>query len=194
MEIQQPHLNSIENVSIRCKAKQLIRRPEFTIDEIEDIKQELTLHVFEHRHKFDPQIAKYTTFFSRLIDNKVSNMIRYRKQAKRDCRRANCSLNDHIFDEDGETIERAATISQDEIDMRADRRHRNINDETDFQIDISQVLAALPENLRQIAKLLMKYTIAEVVRRCGIPRSTFYDKYIKPLEKYLEDKDLDKYL
>jgi RNA polymerase sigma-70 factor (ECF subfamily) len=178
---------------IRYKARQLTRRPGFTEFDQEDLEQEMILDLLERLPKYDSSKATQNTFVARVIENKISKLIRYRKTRKRDYRCEGCSLNDEILDENEMPIERSQTISQDECDIRLGLRNRICGEQNQLQIDISWALSELPENLREIAECLKTKTITETAQGLNIPRATLYDS-IKRLRLLFEDKDLKAYL
>jgi len=176
------------------KARQLVGKAGFTWDDVEDIEQELALDLLERLAKFDPAKATYNTFVARIVERKISKLIRHRMQEMRDYRREDGSLNDPIDNGRGETSERLQTISQDEHDRRTGRHTRPAAERMDLQIDVSGVLAELPPELRRAAELLMTMTVAQAARALGIPRSTFYDTHLAKLREVFEARGLRDYL
>jgi len=176
------------------KARQLVGTAGFTWDDVEDIEQDLTLDLLERLAKFDPAKATYNTFVARIVERKISKLIRHRMQEMRDYRREDGSLNDPIDNGRGETSERLQTISQDEHDARTGRHTRPAAERMDLQIDVRQALAELPQELRRAGELLMTMPVAQAARAMGIPRSTFYDAYLAKLRRAFEDRGLRDYL
>jgi len=194
MKTVQHQVSSYAADLIRYKARQLVGKAGFTRDDILDLEQEMTLDLLSRLPKFNPNKAAHNTFVARVIEHKISKMIRYRTQDMRDYRKEACSLNDPIVDGDGDTVDRAATIDQDEANIHSCKCHRTREHESDFRLDVSLTLTDLPEDLREVAELLRHHTIAEVARKPGMPRSTFYDTHIARLREIFEDKGLDQYI
>ncbi len=159
---------------IRCKARQLVGKAGLTRDDVEDLEQEMTLDLLLRLPKFDPNKAAHTTFVARVIERKISKLIRDRKREKRDHRRASGSLNEPIVDGESGTTERVHTISQDVVDVRHRRRDRTREEEAKLRFDVSLVLRELPEDLQAVASQLMGETITEAAKSLGVPRSTLY--------------------
>ena len=174
---------------IRRKARQLVGKAGFTRDDVEDLEQEMTLDLLERLPKFDPDKAAHTTFVARVIERKISKLFRARKRERRDYRRESGSLNDPITDGEGESTERACTIGQDEVNIRAGRRNRTREEEARLHFDVSLVLSGLPEDLRAVAEQLMAGTITEAAKSLGMPRSTLYGA-IGRLRPFFENADL----
>ncbi len=190
---QQQEISDYAAVLIRCKARQLVGRAGFTWDDVEDLEQEMTLDLLSRLPKFDPEKAAHTTFVARIVERKISNLFRDRRREKRDYRREFGSLNDHIQDGEGETIERAYTIDQDDVDIRMGHRHRSREEEAHLRLDVSLVMSGLPEDLREIAEVLMKTTITEAAKSLGMPRSTLYGA-VGRLRPFFENAGLGDYL
>jgi RNA polymerase sigma-70 factor (ECF subfamily) len=178
---------------IRCKARQLLGKAGFTWSDVEDLEQEMILELIQRFPKFDPAKAAHSTFAARIVEHKISKLFRHRRREMRDYRRESCSLDDTIEDAEGETIWRACTINQDEAAIRLGRRTRTREEETQLRIDISLVLAKLPDDLREIAGQLLTKSVAEVARDLGIPRTTLYES-VKRLRPFFEDTALRNYL
>jgi RNA polymerase sigma-70 factor (ECF subfamily) len=178
---------------IRHKARQLVGKAGFSWTDIEDMEQEMTLDLLSRMSNFDPDKATYNTFAARIVEHKISKLFRHRKREIRDYRREACSLDDPIEDPEGKTIRRAHTIGQDEADIRLGRRTRAHEEEAQLRIDVSLVLARLPDDLREVAERLKVETISKAARSLGIPRNTLYGS-VKRLRLLFEDYGLRDYL
>ena len=64
---------------VNIKATQLVGKAGFTLDDIDDIKQEMILDLLERLAKYDPSKSNYKLFVTCVIDRKGQNMIRYRE-------------------------------------------------------------------------------------------------------------------
>jgi RNA polymerase sigma-70 factor (ECF subfamily) len=81
---------------IRHKARQLIGKYGFTRDDYDDLQQEMMLDLLRRLGKYDPSRAGLSTFVARIVDRKVSTLIRHQRQEKRDYRRQVCSLDAQV--------------------------------------------------------------------------------------------------
>ena len=192
MDSKQNCLDEYARDTIRHKARQLIRRLGFTRDDHDDLEQEMTADLLERLPKFDPNKAAPTTFVRRVVERKISKLIRHRTQEKRDYRRETFSMNDPIGK--GGAVERAQTFSQDNHDRRMGRHSRPEDERINLRLDISFVASGLPPELKRLAELLQTHSIAEAARALGVPRSTLYDTGIARLRELFEDKDLHEYV
>lgn len=178
---------------IRKKAKQLVGRAGFTESDREDLEQEMILDLLSRLPKYDSTRAKRNTFIARVVEHKVATLIAERKAQKRDYRTPVCSLNDRLGDMEGNSIEREATINQEDYFCRTRKLTRSIEDHRDLSIDTRDVIAELPPELKKLCFRLQCQTIAEIVRETGIPRSTIYES-IKKLRALFEEAGLGDYL
>jgi len=191
---KQYELNDYALELVHHKAWQLVGKAGFTQDDVEDIEQELILDLLERLPKFDPAKAAYNTFVARLVERKISNLIRHRTQDVRDYRREICSLNEDIDVGEDEPKQRLSTISQDEQDIRWGKYDLPAEERAHLQMDVDTVLADLPPDLRQAAELLQVHPIAQVAREMGVPHATFYDNHLTRLREAFAAKGLDGYL
>lgn len=179
---------------IRHKAWQLIGKYGYTRDDYDDLKQDLMLDLLRRIGKYDPDRAALSTFVSRIVDRKISNLIRHRRQEKRDYRRQVCPLDAQVEDQDGESRGLDEIVSQDAYDDEVGRHDLPEAVRSDLKLDISQALDELPAELLDLAHRLQTKTMAEIARELGVPRSTLYEKGIARLRKIFEDKGLREYL
>ncbi len=80
-------LTSQDLLAMRLAARGLVGRHGYTRSDVEDIVQDLALHVLERMGKYDPGRGAWSTFLTRLIRNKVVHLIEYRTYQKRDYRK-----------------------------------------------------------------------------------------------------------
>lgn len=179
---------------IHHKAREVVGMPGFEGLDVEDIEQELTLDLLERLPKFNPAKATNSTFVQRLVERKISNMIRDNTREQRDPEREECSLNDDTVGEDGEIVPLGETIPEDGHDFRLGRKTRLAVDRDDLALDTAAALAELPEELRAVAEALSTMTVAEASRKLGIPRWKFYGVYLPQLRAVFDAKGLREYL
>jgi len=179
---------------IRHKARQLIGKYGFTRDDYDDLQQEMMLDLLRRLGKYDPSKAGLSTFVARIVDRKVSTLIRHQRQEKRDYRRQVCSLDAKVEDQDGQARGLDEVLSQDAFDDEVARHDRPGAERLDLRLDLTLALDELPDDLRQLALRLQTRTVAEIARELGVPRSTLYEKGIARLRKIFEDKGLREYL
>jgi RNA polymerase sigma-70 factor (ECF subfamily) len=179
--------------TIHHKARQLVGTAGFTEGDIEDIEQELRLDLLERLPRFNPAKATQKTFVARVVERRISTLIRYRTQEGRDHRRLTCSLSENIVDADGELTERASTISHDAADIRMHRRTRSREEESQLRDDVSIVLTRLPRGQRMIAEQLKTEPFIRAAKSLGRARPSLYDAR-KKMQVVFEEAGLRNYL
>lgn len=189
---KQHGINDYAENLIHHKARQLVGTAGFTRDDVEDLEQEMRLDLLQRLPNFDPSKATYNTFVSRLIERKISNLIRHRTQELRDHRCEDGSIHDPIpSSHGGDTeVERIETVTQDEQDFRLGKHTRSAEERRDLKLDISLALEKLPADLRELAEILQAMSITEAACELGIPRSTLYERIAK-LRRALEAMGLN---
>jgi RNA polymerase sigma-70 factor (ECF subfamily) len=178
---------------IRRKARQLVGRAGFNKCDEEDLEQQLRAEVLLSLPKFDPDRAHFHAFVATVVDRKAANLLRDNQAEMRDPRRIS-SLN-VTGDVDGEgPIELAGTISQCEYDHRRCRHSRGAEEQAELASDLAELMAKLPDDLRQLAEWLLKgSSMSEIARRTAVPRTTLNDR-LWHLRRRWEDTGLKDYL
>jgi len=156
---------------IQCKARSLVGQVGLTADDIEDIEQELSTHLLERLPKFNPDKASLNTFAARLVDKKISSILRHRTQEIRDSRNKPRSLNEYVPDGEGSTVQLGYTLERDE---RVGLPRLTPEQETDIRVDVESVLASLPPDVRHLAALLKHMSMSDAAKEMGMPRTTLY--------------------
>ena len=178
---------------VQCKARQLVGKAGYTWDDIKDIEQNLIQDLLERLPKFDPAKATLNTFAVRVVEGKISKLLRHRQAEMRDHRREAFSMNEEIESEEG-PMELHETIGQDEVDLRTGRYNRPAADRAHLLMDMNAVLIGLSPELRQVADMLRTQSVAEVARELGIPRRTFRDRHLAQLREAFAANRMDDYL
>jgi len=190
---KRPEINEYAESVIRVKARQLIGTAGFTSSDVADIEQELRIELLLRLPKFDPQKATYNTFVSCLVGRKCAKLVRHRMRELRDYRRNCCSLDDVVEDGDGSFTARAETMDRDETDIRTDKRARSREEQAQLRADVAFALAALPDDLRELAECVMSApTLTKAAKKLGMQRSAFYDA-LDRLRSYFSDAGLGDY-
>lgn len=135
---------------IKRKARRLAGHYGYRISDVEDIEQDLATHVFQQTHRHEPERGSREKFISRVVKNKLLNLIEQRTAKKRD-RRRDVSADDVG---DGVLLDAAATPER-----------------IDVGIDVRTVIARLPEQLRQVAVLRQEHSEKEIEGLLGLTRA-----------------------
>lgn len=180
---------------VNIKATQLVGKAGFTLDDIDDIKQDMILDLLERLAKYDPSKSNFKLFVTCVIDRKGRNLIRHRQMEMRDHRREVCSLNDEInMGISSDPVQRYSLMDQDDPDIRSGKYRRPTEERNHLRIDMAVVLDDLPPELRRAVELLQCMSVTQAAREMGIPRRTFREKHLVQLRELFKTKGLDQYL
>lgn len=177
---------------IRFKAAQLAGRGAFTDCDREDVEQELMLDLLGRMPKHDPSRGAISTFVSRVVEHRVATLLEPRRAEKRDWRRNGASLHDEVEDGEGARVELWRTLSRDADHRRTGGSDGQAPGASDIRLDVRAAVDTLPPQLRDLCRWLLHYSVTEVSRATGIPRSTLHGR-LKEIRARFEDAGLDAY-
>jgi RNA polymerase sigma factor (sigma-70 family) len=160
---------------IRNKARRLAKRTIFADMEVADIEQELVLRLLPALDQFDANAGHLNGYVFSVLSRLVASLIRERSMQKR-------QPNGLCF------LEAAIRTGVPEPPNPASG-----DDLTDLKIDVAEILALLPPDLRDLAERMKTQTLAEVARDLKAPRSTLHRR-VERLRQRFEDRGLDVYL
>ena len=172
---------------IRYKARQLVRRSEFSESDQEDIEQEIVLDLLCRLPRYDARRAQRNTFIARIIEHKVAALIDYRRAAKRDFLREGTSLNRDIADGEGRTTDAIQTVDHETYLRRLGIPFRSERDDVNLRLDLESALQRLPEDLRSLCEMLRSMSVQEVAKATGIPRPSVYDAIKRVKARLVEE-------
>lgn len=166
-------LNEFARQKAKYKADQLVKRPEFSNCDSEDVQQELLLYLIERAKDYDESRSSLNTFISRMLDSGVRQLVRSKKRHKR-----------HPLDENQrvESLQRPVPVEDnfpttlgDELTASEGKRHCHAEvydpfDEIDRQDSFDVAIDSMPARLRQIAIFMMDHSIAETGKEFGLSR------------------------
>ncbi|GDY15040.1 hypothetical protein LBMAG53_39180 [Planctomycetota bacterium] len=136
----------------------------------DDLKQELRLCLLERQVEFNPGRSRWHTFANRLIKARMRDLIRERTTTKRGW---GVITGPGATSTEGEVEDGilADIPAQEAID------HSSSSDlhRCELAMDVSQVMASLPVDLRRIAQQLTTSDPKDAWRELGLKKSTFYD-------------------
>ncbi len=180
-----PLLGRFEFGIIKKKVRQIVGRAGFTKQDRQDLEQELLARLVQSLKSFDPNQAHRKSFVTAVVERDVANILRDAKAEKRDHRRIG-SLNVTIeVTEDGPT-ELADTIGNREYDARRCRHPRSAEELAQLASDLAEIVAALPDDLRDLAHRLKTQSISEAARDLGVPRTTLNHSVRRMRERFVQ--------
>jgi DNA-directed RNA polymerase specialized sigma24 family protein len=153
----------VRNLAER-KANAFVRRCRLAIDEREDVESQLVLTFITRWPKFDSERASVRTFASRLMDNELLSILRYRLAG----RRRHIVCGGFLRDEDDADFgDGLAGLSI---------TPRTLVEQQHFWLDIERALVPLPEVLLETAHALCWHTPTELGRVLGRSRTIVYER------------------
>jgi RNA polymerase sigma factor (sigma-70 family) len=159
-----------------------------------DIEQILMSAVWRSLPHYDPTRGTKKVFLTRVIRNQARKIIEGQKAGCRDYCLCAGSLQDPVgVDEDGVQVELGETFKVVDY-LRQTSGRIDPEEQAALAIDMDQAIQALPPILQAIGILLRQgLNDAEVARRLGISRTTFY-KRRKEIQQRFEQAGIDDYL
>ena len=167
---------------IQFKARQLTRRRGFNRSDHEDLQQQITLHLLNQAHHYDPARGSINTFVARVVDSCVAMILRDARRLKR-----------------GAGIR---TTSLDEAALRAGGTPTDEQQEEQVAHKVRSVLDKLPPELQDIARRLMGandaatdsagVSVSAIARDLGVSRRQVHNA-IQKLRSYFEDAGLHEF-
>jgi DNA-directed RNA polymerase specialized sigma24 family protein len=133
-------LPGVRNLAKR-KAGAFVRRCRLAIDEREDVQSQLVLIFITRWPKYDVERASVQTFASRVMDNELSSILRYRLATGRQSRELPVP----------DTGPSLASIHQ-------------------FRVDLARAMAPLPEVVRKTASALSRFSAVDAADAIGCSR------------------------
>ncbi len=170
------------------------RRTTFMLPEleIEDVEQELLLHVHRRMPAFRPERAGLRTFVDRVARHRGAKLIEAAVAAKRRPRSRPTSLSAPVFlDEEEGRASLAETITI-EKGLWVDPP-RPPDEAVGLRHDLARLLQSLSPKLRHTCLSLAEASVADVARETGRGRSSIYEA-LHRVREICVAADLDDYL
>ena len=158
--------------------------------DIEDLMQECLLHWYQKKNKYNPdRNASIKTFMSRVVRNKLTDLVREYDTDKRKVSSQVVSLDQPIGDDDQTTL-----LDKFEDDMESNLGHDH-SLTAGASIDLENAISVLNPKQRELCRLLGPegLTVLEASEYLKTPRTTIYDE-LKRIKEIFKKKGLDQYL
>ena len=176
--------------SVQAQARRLFHTNIFLDMEIEDIEQELMLHVLRRAPNFDAARASFPTFIDRVTRNRAAALIETARTQKR-----GFGTKTVLFSDLETSSETAAESPADRLGAGHD-----LWDHSDFvhehaamlRHDLSRLLETLPQSLWQCCQWLLEDSVGNVSRRSGLARGTIHSR-VKTLRRRCHEFGLKEY-
>jgi len=162
---------------VRRKARLIVRCFADEGEDVRDVEQELLLRLLRNLRDFDPKKGALNAFISVVVE-RLSGMLIRERRAKKRSPTGKRSL--------GARCDGGAVIEPPDL-----REHDQPN--VDRALDVAELLAALPPDLRDLAERLQTRTVSEVARDRNVPRTSL-QRHIERLKRCIEVAGLNIYL
>lgn len=180
-----------ENLIV-SKAKRLTRHPGFSETDDEDIAQALRLAVYQGCLRYSRRKGAIESFVTTIVKNQIFELVRHREAKKRSPKNEAGSLNRMIESSDG----LVQWIDMFDINGQArpsGGQRRGDSDQVALSHDIETVLGMLNAETREVARLLMHHSPAEIEKQLGMTRGKIRG-HISLIREHFEEHDLRDYL
>ncbi len=164
------HLNEYARTLIRVKARQLVRRPEFSRADTEDIEQDLAIQIHLKIAQYDSNRSSLNTFLARVVDSSVAMMIRDRGRIKR----GGGLRRKHSIDHDTPSHGTGCELGQ-----------------TRTRIDVTSVLDELPGDLRELCGQLMLEKRSKVLKQRNVSPRRF-ESSLNLIREHFQKKGINR--
>ena len=180
---------------VRAKARKYLGRYGLTAADVEDMQQELLLHLHFAMKKYDPSRGERTTFMDRVVQKRILSIIRYKTASPRDYRKEAHSLNEPAPGDTSDSDLTWGDCLDEETYLAATAQGsvRSVEETRDLAIDTEAALGRLPPELREFCLRLTDAAITALARELDMPRTTLYER-IKRIREALREAGIDDYL
>ncbi|KAA1258313.1 Sigma-70 region 2 [Rubripirellula obstinata] len=147
-------------------------RDELRNVDVEDIQQDLMLHVCERAPSFDPELGTVQAFVTQVVVNGVGMLLR-KMSRQRDNPNDGAevtSLSEYVDSPDQKSEQRIVGMSLDDGDRRRQTESRDPIADIELSDAVDERIATLPEDLRPIARELMFSNQKETAAKLELSR------------------------
>jgi RNA polymerase sigma-70 factor (ECF subfamily) len=186
---RQDGLTEIDQYAIRnieCQVRALVGRYGITLDDRDDLIQQLFLEYLERVADFDPERGRYKTFVNCLVRNQVVSLIRARKRQFQEV--TLCALPPaSVQDPDDETaVARNSELSEDAYRMATGQASRSAAELLDLRLDVNRAVNSMPPQWREIGNRVVAEGVSDVGRALGRSQTRIYQLLWKMRTAFVE--------
>lgn len=168
-----PRFTSADAKTVKEKAKQVIGQFGFIAADLEDLQQEVAMHVFQHTHRHDPTRGSREAFVGTTAKNKLLHMAEAKTAKKRDDR-SNIEYGDAP---DSALIDGSLHSSQ-----------------LDLHLEMRSLADSLPPEQRAVYDLMLQgYVEADIQKYLRIGRQRVRN-LIRRVEARIREANLGRYV
>lgn len=178
---------------IRGKVRQLVELPGFHKGDREDLFHDFALDLLQRRRAFDPASGSWEAFVIVVCENRFAALLDHRKAKKRTDQCEGRSLNESVHDDEGRCVEVGDSVPESQSDRRTRIRRRSAVEASELFLDMADVIASLPPQLRDLCSMLKQGSVKSAAQAMGVSRPTIYAR-IRILRRLFENAGLRDYL
>lgn len=168
-ELRDEDFIACARITIRIKAKQIVKNNGTKFGYAKDVRQELTLYLLSRKHKFDPKRGALTTFVATVIESGVKMLLRDACRIKRKPPSRLKSLEETVRDRGGEVSLLGNVLSPEDGHRRL-RKGEGILGDIESRATFDEAMASLPEELRDVAERLKWQSEAAIARAMSVSK------------------------
>jgi RNA polymerase sigma factor (sigma-70 family) len=163
-------LSRSATLTIARRARLVVRHPGFCSSDLADVVQELTVRLWRRAADYDPSRSSPATFIDRVVASGAADIIRTRRRLKR--HGFAVSLERTPSSDDGVmTTLQHTLVEQDQTRRTLSERKTS---RTTLSPEVAEVIASLPDELRNLAVHLQSHGIQQTAAEMKISRRQVY--------------------
>ena len=147
--------------------------------DIEDIRQDLRIHLLERLPNYDPNKSTKKGFIAMVLNNRIRTIIRLHRTSAEAMDCGTVSLDEQFSDADSQPIRLFETVDEEEVLMNFGIiRRRNI-EHAEMRIDVERFLSRLPDRLRELCLMLQEKSVSQIARETGTSRQKIHAELVR---------------
>lgn len=155
-------------------AKKFVRSTELPASDLTDLKQILTLALWQRAKFFDRTRSTWRSFATAVVMHAGCKYLRHCRSQKR-YDRATVSLSKIVSTKEGQHVELGPLILECQAGTHRGIRPLAWAEHTELSLDVAQITESLPIEWRELVHLSSTHSTAEIASKLGRSRSTVHD-------------------
>lgn len=181
----------VEKAVFHC-ARSLVGRAGIARHDIEDIEQELRMELIVYLPRFDPRKGKRTTLVAGILRHKAASLLRRRLAGTRIPPGDLLSLSEEV-QMPGDPVPLEAVITDADRVRRLGRDTKADQAIVSMRMDMSSVIATLPDELRGLCEEMKAKSMSQIARERGVDKN-WVRRRVAKIRKRFAEFGLDEYM